>query len=227
MSRRTVEDLMKRVREELRAEGPDSAGYSDFIVLDAINFAIADLSEVFPVRDTTTITTSADTNNYTLGFESVYNIVKVEYDGETITGIPLRTYLNLTIKDTGPVNRWILWGQEFILIGKVEADKEVTLWVTRAPDKLKDKGDIPEIPSYADEAIVAYALSVCYRESRSFDRADYYYRIYVVQKSNILRRGVPQRQKEFLPQMSDSYWKPVRHSRRTVTSDTNPGGVIK
>lgn len=223
---RNLEMLLRRVREELRAEGPDEAGYSDFIVLNAINFAISDLSEVFPVQDTVELITEADTNKYELGFETVYDIVKVVYDGTILRGMQLPNYLNLTVKDVGPVNHWVLWGTAFILVGKVEADKPINLWVTRAPNKLEGKDDIPELPSYADEAIIAYALSVCYRESRNFDRADYYYRIYVIQKSNILRRGVPQRQKEFQPQMNDSYWKPVRHNRSTVRTDTNPGGTV-
>jgi hypothetical protein len=226
MSRRTVEDLVKRIREEIRAEAPDSAGYSDFIILDGINSAIADLSEVFPVRDSTSFTTEADTNEYTLSLDSIYNIIKVEYDGTVISGMPLDDYLSLTDKTAGGVLRWVLWGTSLVLVGEVEEDKTVNLWVTRAPNKVDSKDSVPELPSYADEAIVAYALSICYRESRNFDRADYYYRIYVIQKSNILRRGVPQRQKDHLPKMNDSYWGAFRPSRKTRTSDTNPGGRI-
>lgn len=226
MGRRTVEDLVKRIREEIRAEAPNSAGYSDFIILDGINSALADLSEVFPVRDSIQIITEEDTTTYELGLDTIYNVIRVEYDGTVISGIPVDDYLNLLEKNTGPV-RWVLWGTSFVLVGELEADKEVNLWVTRAPNKLENKDDVPEVPNYADEAIVAYALSICYRESRNFDRADYYYRIYVIQKSNILRRGVPQRQKDHLPKMGDSYWKAFRPSRRFTTSDTNPRGSYR
>ena len=224
MSRRDTDALIRRIREELRAEGPDGAGYSDFLVQDAINSAIADLSEVFPVRDTIELTTEIGQNTYDLSNYTIFDIIKVEYNGSLIDGYPLKDYLDLNIKDEGPVNKWVLWGNYLIFIGEVDEAVTVKLWVSRAPSKLEDKGDIPETPSYADEAIIAFALSVCFRESRSYDRANYYYRLYVGQKSNILRRAVPQGQRESLPKMNDSYWKPHRSRRSGARSDTNPGG---
>ena len=224
MSRRTVEDLLKRIREELRAEEPDSAGYSDFIVIDAINSAIADLAEVFPVRDKVEFSTVVGQNTYELDDLDIHNIVKLEYDGKLIEGYPLKKYLDLSIKEEGPVNRWVLWGKYLIFIGEVDKIAPVKLWVTRAPSKLQNKDDVPEIPDYADEAIIAYALSVCFRESRSYDRANYYYRTFVGQKNNILRRAVPQGQREVLPKVSDRYWGPHRPRQSGVRSDTNPGG---
>lgn len=224
MGRRNVEDLLKRIREELRAEEPDSAGYSDFIIIDAINSAIADLSEVFPVRDKIEFTTEVGQNTYEMDNYDIYEVIKLEYNGKLIEGYPLRQYLDLNIKDEGPVNRWVLWGKYLIFIGEVDEEVPVQLWVTRSPSKLDSKNDVPEVPDYADEAIIAYALSVCFRESRSYDRANYYYRSFVGQKSNVLRRAVPQGQREQLPKMRDSYWKPHRSTRSGVRSDTNPGG---
>ncbi len=232
MSRRDIEYLTKRIREELRAEGPDGAGYSDFLILDAMNSALEDLGEVFPVRDTVTFVTTTTEgtvdSSYTLSdsidLSSLINILKVEYDGKVISNMSISKYLETTIKDEGDVNYWVLWGNAFILLGEVETAKTVTLWVTRAPNKLQDKGDIPETPSYADEAIVAYALSVCYRESKDYERANYHYGIFLKQKDNILRRAIPQGQREALPMMNDSYCGPFRSVQTSQRTDTNPGG---
>lgn len=211
VGRRNVETLLRRVREEIRAEGPDEAGYSDFIVLDAINSAIQDLAEVFPVRDVIKITAEAGVNDYDLSDTTVYKIEKLQYDGRLIDYMPTNAYADYkSDEDLGPVNRWTLFGKKLILVGKVEADKEISLWVSRSPNILKEKNDVPEVPDYADEAIVAYALSVCCREGRSFDRADYYYRIFLNQKNEILRRAVPQGQRYSQPKMKDDYWPAFR-----------------
>lgn len=45
--------LRRRVREELRAEGPDGAGYSSFIIDEHINSALQALSANYPIRDET------------------------------------------------------------------------------------------------------------------------------------------------------------------------------
>jgi len=223
---RTLEFLIKRIREELRAEGPNAVGYSDFIIIDGINAAMIDLSETFPVQDEYSFTTSDGVNSYEIDYDAVYNIIKAEYDNTILESIPIKEYLDSNSKTTGDVTKYTLWGKSFILLGAVEDSKDVNMWVTRQPNRVEEKDDTPEIPSYADEAITAYALSVCYRESRNFDKANYYYGVYIAQKSNVLRRGVPQRQKEYLPKMGDSYWGAFRPSRSTIKSDTNPGGVV-
>lgn len=223
---RTLEFFIKRVREELRAEGADAAGYSDFIIISGINASMIDLSEVFPVQDEYSLTTSDGVNAYEVDYDDFYNIIKVDYDDTVLESIPVKEYLDTSDKTSGDVTKYTLWGKSFILLGNVEVDKTVNMWITRPPTRVEERGDIPEIPSYADEAIIAYALSVCYRESRNFDKANYYYGLYVAQKSNVLRRGVPQRQKEYLPKMGDSYWGAFRPSRSTIRTDTNPGGVV-
>lgn len=225
MSRRTIEDLMKRIREELRAEGPDEAGYSDFMILQGMNSAIQDLAEVFPINDVEKITTEEEKKEYDLS-DNIYKIDKVQYDGRKLEYMQTRDYVDYKVdEDPGPVNRWTLYGKKLILVGKVEDGKELSLWVSRSPKRLEGKGDVPEVPDYADEAIVAYAMSICCREGRSFDRADYYYTIYLNQKQEILRRTVPgQGQSDRKPRARDDYWPTFRPSRRIRTSDTNPGG---
>lgn len=233
MSRRTIEHLLKRIREELRAEGPDGAGYSDFLIIDAINSALQDLGEVFPIRDTISFTTSEDEeenviSTYTLSDENttskeIINIQKVEYDGTKLNYLPMKSYLEKTITDEGDVTEWTLWGESITLLGEVETGKTVTLWVTRTPSQLKDKGDIPETPDFADEGIISYALSVCYRESRDYDRANFHYGIFLKQKDNILRRAIPQGQRDANPVMSSSYWGPYRKTRSTVNFDLTGG----
>ena len=230
MSRRDIGYLMKRIREELRAEGPDGAGYSDFLVIDAMNSGIEDLSEVFPIRDTISFVTSipdggtAVATEYEVSIDNLLNIVKVEYDSRPISSITISDYLSMVVKDEGEVNHWVLWGNKLFLIGAVEVAKTVNLWITRTPNKLQDEGDVPEMPSYADEAIVAYALSVCYRESKDYERANYHYGIFLKQKDNILRRSIPQGQRDANAKMNDSYWGVFRDSTSTVRTDTNPGG---
>lgn len=222
--RRNIEQLLKRIREELRAEGPDGSGFSDFLLMDAMNSAIEDLGEVFPVRDTETITTEADTNTYSLAVDNIIEIIKVVYNGTVLQNIPIKEYLALTVNDEGDVDRWTLWGTDITFIGEVEADKTATIWMTRNPNKLFDKNDIPETPSFADEGIIAYALSVAYREAKDYQRADYHYGIYLRQKDAILKRSVPQGHRDNITKMSDNYWGKFQASRTTTRSDTNPGG---
>lgn len=224
MSRRDVELLLKRVREELRAEGPDAGGYSDWVILDAMNSAIEDLGGVFPVRDVTTITTELATNEYTLEVDNLLNILKVEYDGRPITNMDLSDYLEKTVKDEGDVNYWVLWGNKVILLGAVEDAKVVQLWITRTPNLLAERGDTPETPAFADEAIIAYAVSTCYRESKDYDRANYHYSIYLRQKDSIVRRSIPQGQRTAQTKMSNSYWGTFKGTNIIHRSDENPGG---
>lgn len=222
---RTVETLRKRIREELRAEGPDEAGYSDWMILQGINTAIQDLAEVFPINDIVKIETEEGKNEYDIP-ENIYKIDKAQYDGRLLEYMQTRSYVDYKLdEDVGEVNRYTIYGKKLILIGKVKGDKEISLWVSRSPKRLEGKDDVPEVPDYADEAIVAYAMSICCREGRSFDRADYYYTIFLNQKQEIMRRTIPgQAQADRKPRARDDYWPAFRPSRRVRTSDTNPGG---
>jgi len=226
-TRRTVEYLIKRVREELRAEGADGAGYSDFIILDGLNTALDDLSSIFVIRDVDTITSVADQHDYDLldllGME-VFEIIRITYDGNLMKGKSIDHYLKKDIKNEGPVRSWFLWGTQLTLIGEVEADKEVKIWLNRGPKFLQGKDDIPDTPRYADEALIAYAMSICYRESKDYERANYHYRIFGHQKNALLQRAVPQLQRDFQTQMRDSYQGPHRGSKRFFWTDTNPRG---
>lgn len=224
--RRNIEQLIKRIREELRAEGPDGAGFSDFLIMDAMNSAMEDMAEVFPIRDKITFNTEADKHTYDseINFDNLLIIGKVEYDGKPLTNIAVADYVKITEKSEGEVDRWVMWGNAVTLIGDVEAGKVVTLWITRSPAKLEDKGDTPELPAYADEAIIAYALSVCHRESKDYDRADYHYGIYLRQKDSVLKRAVPQGHRAGMTRMNDSYWGSFQAVKSSVRSDTNPGG---
>ncbi len=218
--RRNVEALVRRVREELRAEGVDGAGYSDFIIVDGINSALDDLSEVFTIRDVVTFTTIEGQNEYNLKqvvSSEIYHIIKVTYDGEETFGRQLDSYMDVPDPEEGAVRTWFLWGSHLTFVGDVEADKEVKLWITRAPEHISaDNTDwVPETPSMADEALVAYTISVCYRESKDYERANYHYRIYLRQKDSLMKRAVPQGQRDFNPNMRATYWGPFRPRRGT------------
>jgi len=229
--KRNIDTLIKRVREELRAEGSDGAGYSSFIVIDALNSALDDLSEIFTIRDVVEFTTEADKNTYDLtditGFAGIiYDIIRVEYDGNLTHGAVIDEYLDKHINDEGPVREWFLWGTALTLIGEIEAEKEVKLWVNRAPKHLPYDGkeSTPETPRYADEALIAFAISVCYRESKEYERANYHHGIYREIKQNLTRRAIPQGQKDALPIMQDSYAGPFRSPRGFTWTDKNPRG---
>ena len=210
----TADLIMKRVREELRAEGPDGVGYSDFIIRNGVNAAIADLAEVYPVRDIVTFETQEDVNEYDLSDKKIYKINKVEYDNRAITYMDLDKYLNdQAILSEGNVASWVLYGNKFILVGKPENTKQVKLWVTRSPEMLERIDSKFELPDYTLEAVVAYAMSICYRESRNFSQADYYYRVFLNQKDALLRRAVPQGQRDTQPKMKDNYWGAFRPTK--------------
>ncbi len=226
VQRRDLESLVKRIREELRAEGADAGGFTDFSIEEAINSAIGDLSEFFPVKDTLLITTELDTNEYSLIDEdiTIENIIYIKYNGAQIEGMPIEKYFAIDDPTTGPVKKWAIWGNSLFLAGEVAADKLLELWVTRAPKPLRDRGDTPETPFYVDEAITQYAISACYRESRDYDRADYHFRIYRSKKNSLVNRGIPQGQRAFQVTMTDDYWGPVSDLDGVAKSDTNPGG---
>ncbi len=223
---RDLESIVKRIREELRAEGADGAGYSDFFIEDSINKAMYDLAELFTIKDIVTITTTAE-DKYVLKDETsvtVEDILRVLYDGRRISGISIDTYFALSAPDEGSVENWTLWGDTIILVGEVEAGKELELYVTRAPNPMVEQGDAPETPYYADEAIAQFAIAACYRESKDYDRASTHFAIYQHQKDIVRRRSTPQGQKDFRVTMRDSYWGPIRDSSGSSRSDTNPGG---
>ena len=229
--RRDLESLIREVREELRAPGPDGGGYGDFLLTTAINRAQSDLAEVFTIRDKLNFTTEEDKSTYDIKdlFEDIEieNILRVIYEGNQLTFIDLDRLEGIYDLDSGVVRYWNLWGSKLTLVGDLEPDKTVELYVTRAPKALKEPGDTPELPYYADEAIVCYAISVMYRESRDYDRANYYYQIFMRKKDDIMRRTSPQGQKDKQPRMRDSYWPAVSERRGfTKTSDTNPGGRV-
>jgi len=211
---RTTDGLIRRVREELRVEGPDGGGISDWLIKQALNSAIKDLSEVYQIRDIYEFDTQDGVNEYNLenyadDAPAIHSIIKVEYDNRYLQGGQLRDYLDKAVPKEGQVDTWALWGNSIILVGAVEDDKHVVMWVSRAPHPLVEKDDIPETPPQADEAIIAYACSICNRESKDFDRANYYYRVYTRQKEDLLNRFVPQ-SRGAIPRMSDNYMKPVK-----------------
>jgi len=215
------------VREELRAEGADGGGYSDFFVREALSAALDDLSEVFTIRDVVTFTTVAGKNTYDLSVEigtEMFTILRVTYDGYRIRSKQLDEYLDANLPGTGPVKHWFLWGNHLTLIGEVEGDKEVKLWVTRAPAVLDKPTSVPDTPRYADRALVEYAVAMCYLESKDYERSNYHNRLYLNQKDSILRRAVPQGHKDSLPKMSESYAGPFRPTMGFIRTDTKPGG---
>lgn len=231
--KRNVETLIKRIREELRAEGADGAGYSDFIIVDAVNSALDDLSDTFTIRDVLTFQTTTE-NTYDLR-ESVdaeiFNLLRVTYDGKKLYSTQLDDYLSIDKPEEDSVRGWFLWGSHLTLVGAVEETKEVKMWALRAPAHVDAKKPdmAPDTPRHADEAIVSFAMNICYRESRHYDRANYHYGIYLRKKDDLLRRSVPQGQKGHNPKMMDSYWGAFRptaaggwHPPRWT--DTNPGG---
>ncbi len=224
---RNVETLIRRVREELRAEGPDGAGYSDFFIREALNSGLAELAEFFPVRDTIEFETEEGKNQYELDEMvpdvELENIVRVLYDGRQLRGMGLDEYFEMSAPEEGTVLRWLLWGTNFILTGEVE-NKNLKLFVSRAPKRLTSPEDTPELPYYADEALIQYVISACYRESRDYERANYHYTIFLRQKERLASRMTPQMQREHRVGMRDSYWGPVRERRGSSRSDTNPGG---
>ncbi len=214
--KRTLEDLLRAIREETRAEGPDGGGISDFVLLDAINSAQNDLAEMFPIRDIVSFTTVEDENVYDLADEitsvALDNIIRIRYDDEDLKGISLDDYLEISDPLDGALTRWSLWGTKLILIGRIDEDKEVSLYITRGPAPLLSASDTTELPYYVQDALIQYAVSGAYREMRDYDRANYHYGLYLRQKNSLLKRAVPQGQRDHRPRMRDSYWGVFRPS---------------
>lgn len=228
--RRNVETLIRAVREELRAEGPDGAGYSDFMITDALNRALDDLSGAFTIRDTAEFETEEGKNHYDLtkltNFSGIiYDIIRVEYDNYIINGSLVDEYVSSSVKHEGEVREWFLWGNTLTLIGNVKEGKNVRLWVNRAPKPLGDSPDqAPETPRYADEALISYAVSVCYRESKEYERANYHFGIFQHKKQELIMRTTPQGHRETAAQVQDDYWGPFKPARGFIRTDNNPGG---
>ncbi|HUM42712.1 MAG TPA: hypothetical protein PKI14_07175 [Fervidobacterium sp.] len=226
---RTLQNLIKRIREELRAEGAGGGGYSDEFIRDNINSAIGDLAEVFTIRDTVTIATVEGQNVYDLNSSLpegtvLENIIKITYDGREIKGITLDEFLDYQENPTGPVRNWHIWGSQLMLLGDVEGDKELRLWITRAPKPLTDDNDVSELPYFTDTALIKYAISACFNESRDYERASVYFNHYLRERNMLMNRGIPQGHRNFLTVTRDTYWEPERAVFRCYRTDTNPGG---
>jgi len=224
--RRDLETLVRLIREEVRIEGPDGGGVSDLFIEEAVNEAIKDLAEFFPVKDVMEIESEAGKNGYDLDEEDVKieNIIYVLYDGNILDSIPINKYMNLKNVDEGQVDTWSYWGGKLFLRGEVEQGKTIELWVTRAPKTLKNRKDEPEVPYYCDKAIKQYAVSACYREIRDYERANFHYSIYQNQFESIVNRGVPQETRGEGLAIDDSYFPALNGDYFVKRSDTNPGG---
>ena len=270
--------LRRRVREELRAEGPDGAGYSDFMIDQHINSALQALSEVYTIRDEISLNIPnnewAQTTAYTIG-DVIYNssdwyyctanhtssedsepgegddwgdywrkatwqesnrfslddyidislldsIIQLTYDGYEIDYIGPRE-LALALVNEGKVRNWTLWGDDLILVGEVEPDDEVTMWIIRMPQIVVEDEDEVELPHYTDEAITQYAVAGCYRESRDYERADRHYTLFLRQERRLRSRSIPQGQRARSTIMQSTYT-PALREHTVRRSDTNPGG---
>jgi len=225
--RRDLESLVRKIREELRAEGPDGAGFSDFFIEEQINSAIGDLATLFPIRDTIEFKTIVGQNVYDLSTlvpqgVVIENIIKVTYNGLEIRGRSLDDFAALSSKQEGDVSSWFLWGNTFTLVGEV-VEAPLYLWITRAPKPMQNKGDIPETPYFADNAITNYVIAACYRESREYERASFHFNIFQRDRTLLSARSIPQGQKDHGLKVRDDYWGP-EGSPSIRRSDTNPGG---
>lgn len=234
---RNLETIIARVREEIRAEGADGAGISDFLLESAVNSALADLSEIFTIRAHIEFDIEEDENGepkraYSLrdvtGTETeLENIIRVTYGDRVLDYISLDEYLAIDKNDEGELRSYTLWGNKMFLVGGFDLEyyEKVGMYIVRGPSRLQSKDDVPETPYYADEAIMHFAIAAAYRETRDYDRANYHYGIYLRNKDSLLKRAVPQMQREKQPHMRDSYWG-VTEERTGIsrTSDTNPGG---
>ena len=225
--RRDLESLVRLVREEVRIEGPDGGGISDLFVEEAINDAIGKLAEHYSIKDRIQHTTEEDKNKYHIldeGME-IEKILFITYDGKRLEGISTDTYLDMIESDVGPVRYWLLWGNEIVLTGEVEGGKELDIWITRPPKPLKDRGDEPELPYYTDIAIKQYAVSACHREMKDYERANYHYTIFKNELEHLLRRGVPQGQRNYKQRINDEYFPAVQWRRGGYRrTDEDPGG---
>lgn len=224
---RDLESLVRIVREEVRAEGPDGGGFTDLFIEDAINEAISGIAEFFPIKDTVELESEEHKNEYELETDfEIENIYYVFYGNSRLTPIDINQYHQIRTKDEGKVSYWTYWGGKLFLTGEIEAEKPIILWITRAPKKLKDKGDTPEVPYYCDKAIKQYAVSACFRESRDYERANFHYGIYRNELQSIVGRAVPQEGRGTSPMIDDSYFPPVNAGHTVRRTDENPGGRV-
>lgn len=227
--RRDIESLVRLVREEMRAEGPDGAGLSDFFIAQAINHALGELAEVYPIRDRIEFVTEEDQNDYNLSDLTtdntiIENILRVTYNGTKLQGIALDDFLDLDNPTDGEVKNWLLWGTSLRLVGEVTDGNRVELWINRSPRPLDKPKDEPETPYYADPAIIFHVAAACYRETKEFDRANYYHSLFQQKKTELLRRGVPQGQRDFLAGGRKAYYGPIRSRVSLGNHFDNPGG---
>ena len=226
---RTLAVLRRRIREELRAEGPDGGGYSDFFIDEQINTAIGLLAEQFPIRDNYEFLTEEEVNEYELEdvVESdVINIMRLDYDETALNPRDLTDYNQETFNE-GEVRYWFLWGSTLLLSGEVEDDKEVKIWVSRTPKKVSEDDDVPEIPEYADEAIAQYAVASCYRESLDYERASQHFRNFLHVEDRLKRRAIPQTERASPTHMRSFYFPPTSGRRGRLKSDDNPSGELR
>ncbi len=239
---RDLESIVKRVRDEIRSEGADGAGISDFLLESAINNALADLSEIYTIRDHVTFDITEENDeavriynlNTVVGDVSLENIIRVTYGDTPLSYMTLDEFLEIDDPTDGEIRGWTLWGNKIFFVGDFDPDEEegsnvyekVNMYIVRGPTRLKDKGDIPETPYYADEAIIHFAITAAYRETNDYDRANYHYGLYLRNKDSLLKRAVPQIQREKQAHMRDSYWGVLEEKSGISRSDTNPGGRV-
>jgi len=249
VGRRNLEELARQVKDEARAYGAQGIEHYSFdFIRTAINNALDTLAGIFTIRDEVSFKTKAveieeeeeneeepkeiGKNEYKLSeiLEENYpeitveNIISVTYDGKQLNMINPERFLKDPIPDEGSVRSFFLWGEKFYLIGEVEPDKEVRLWVTRAPKHLVNDDDVPEVPYYAEEALVHYAISSCYRESRDYERANYHFGIYDRKKQDVIKRANPQGHRTNNARVKDDYFPAFGRERGLPKTDTNPGG---
>ena len=272
--------LRRRIREELRAEGPDGAGYSDFFIDENIDSAVQALSGLHTIKDEISFNapddewgtgasyletakvfhstkwyictashtagaanepgagddwedfwreaTGDESNRFDLDEETdtslLENIIRVRYDGRDIMYQGPNEF-DLSRMQDGEVRSWYLWGSEILLFGEVKPGDSVEIWITRGPKKAVEDDDEIEMPFYADEAIVQFAIAGCYRESRDYDRASQHYRNFLHHEDRLKNRSIPQGQRARAPMMQSLYWPAMSGRRgRFRTTDTHPGG---
>lgn len=214
--RRTLGHIRRRIREELRAEGPDGAGYSDFFIDSNIRSALDALASIYTIRDEVTFTAQVGVNEYDLNSkidpEVVENIVQVEYKDKIIPFYPMHEVDPVKKEEGDTVYGWVIWGSTLILLGEVEA-VDVILRITRAPfPPIEDDDDI-EMPYYADEAIVQFVIAACYRESKDYDAASLHYTIYLRAREEVRTRAIPQGRATGQLAVRSEYWLPERGGR--------------
>ncbi len=224
----TLLKIIDDINEELKINWAGGDGFSREYVVEKINSAMQELSEWTTIRDEATITTVAETNEYSLSTEVddmiIEHINSVKYDGRKLTYIQPREYGARSVVDEGVPSEWTLWGDKLIVVGEIEADKIVELKVIRSPNRVEDDDDILETPKFADEAIKFYVIAACYRQSKDYERSNYYDYKFRNAKRDIVNRSTPQVQQEALPVMQDDYWVAFRGTHRSVKTDFNPGG---